>query len=210
MINASPHLCSPKTVLNDNADRLTSSTPSTSSHSSSSQHTSSLNRVQHMQDKNISTNNFSKHNNNNNNNNNYNNNNNTVANTTNNHNQIRNNDTMNQLDDDNHDDNSVNVDNSNKYNSDAAFRSGPWRAMLEARRLPPFTPTNASASALLSRRETLAWVEREAAWRKASRLVVYVAHVTLTATDAVLLTKDPTGQMLATLHVHIFQYVVKI
>jgi hypothetical protein len=85
---------------------------------------------------------------------------------------------------------------------EAAFRSGPWRALLEARGLAPFGDV-----APLPLRQTLAWIEREAAWRKASRLAIYVAHVTLTATDAVLLAKDPTGEMLATLHVSFFIFL---
>lgn len=86
--------------------------------------------------------------------------------------------------------------------NDGAFRSASWLALLESRDLPPF-----GVKALLPRTSTLVWIKREGAWKKAPNVVVYVKQVTLTETDAVIVAKDPTGEMLATVHVRFSPFV---
>jgi hypothetical protein len=82
----------------------------------------------------------------------------------------------------------------------AAFRSGAWLAMLESRDLPPFATASKSGE-LLPRAGTLAWIQRECAWQKTPRIVVLVKQIMLTETDAVIVARDPTGEMPGSVHV---------
>jgi hypothetical protein len=78
---------------------------------------------------------------------------------------------------------------------DKVFRRGAWLALLEARQLAPF-----GAAPLIARSATLANVQRDGAWKKAPRLAVFVHRITLTETDAIVVARDPTGQMMGTVH----------
>jgi hypothetical protein len=78
---------------------------------------------------------------------------------------------------------------------DKVFRRGAWLALLEARQLAPF-----GAAPLIARSATLANVQRDGAWQKAPRLAVFVHRITLTETDAIVVARDPTGQMMGTVH----------
>jgi hypothetical protein len=78
---------------------------------------------------------------------------------------------------------------------DKIFRRSAWQALLESRSLPPF-----GSAPLIGRAATLARVQRDGAWKKAARLAVFVLRITLTETDAIIVARDPTGEMMGTVH----------
>jgi hypothetical protein len=78
---------------------------------------------------------------------------------------------------------------------DQVFRRGAWLALLESRQLAPF-----GTAPLIACADTLANVQRDGAWKKAPRIAVFVHRITLTETDAIVVARDPTGQMMGTVH----------